>query len=79
MRALMLTILLVLSGASTALAQDTRRSEVRVEEFDDEIVEGGVQSSEGTLVQSGTRRARRTLIRARTTFVAEMLKSVERL
>ncbi len=80
MRALTLSILLALSGASTALAQDTGRSgEVTNYEFEDELVDGARFGTDYAIIEGTRRRARATLIRARAHFVPEMLQSVEHL
>jgi hypothetical protein len=79
MRAISLSVLLVLAGTSTALAQDTRSGEVTTYDFMDEIVEGGRYDPTGTRIDGTRRRARETLIRARAHFIPEMIKSVERL
>lgn len=82
MRALSLTALLLLAGASTALAQDSARprsGEATLYEFEDELVDGGTYDPMGSMIRGERRRARETLIRARAHFIPEMIKSVERL
>ncbi|MDQ3034135.1 MAG: hypothetical protein M3Y87_17120 [Myxococcota bacterium] len=82
MRALSLSLLVVLAGASTALAQDTARprtSEATTYDFEDDLVEGGRYDAEGVRVDTRLRAARRTLIRPRTQFIPELLASTENL
>ena len=70
---------LSLAFAAPALAQDGPEPPVTEHSFDDaEDVEGGRLGPHGTLVAGGVKRLpRRSLVRPRTQFVPELLKSVE--
>ena len=82
MRALSLSILLVVAGTSTALAQDTARpraSEATTYDFEDDLVQGGRYDPGEDLITFRRRLARRTLIQPRTQFVPELLASADNL
>jgi len=64
---------------TVAFAETTARAEVRQENFEDELVRGDYASPDAELIGGTTRRARRTLIRARSHFSPEMMRSVENL
>lgn len=64
---------------TVAFAEASARSEVRQENFEDELVRGDYASPDAELIGGSRRRARRTLIRARSHFSPEMLRSVENL
>lgn len=64
---------------TVAFADAPARTEVRTENFEDELVRGDYASPDAELIGGTRRRARRTLIQARTHFSPEMLRSVENL
>jgi len=86
-RLTILAALLFLTWPSGALAESPQRSIVTTHavergysyEFTDDDLLGGGTAAYGTVIGSGTRFPRVLLIRPRTQFVAEMLKSVESL
>jgi hypothetical protein len=74
--------LLVLTSASSAFAQDTKKEDTKdgygYSFSDDPLAAGGFGPADATIrVRPGP--VRQTLIRPRTSFVPEMLKSVENL
>jgi hypothetical protein len=71
-------ILLSLAFALPAAAQDDGAGEVIEHTFTDaEDVEGGRNTAEGDRIRARIRLPRRSLVRPRTHFVPELLKSVE--
>jgi len=72
-----LTLTLALAGP--AAAQDHEIAPDTTFTFQDDVVEGGYDSPQGTLVSGHHRGPRQSLVRARVHFVPELLKSVERL
>jgi hypothetical protein len=75
---------LVFALSATAFAQDPRPGAADLApdvsyDFDDDFVEGGVDSPMGDLLVGRLRGHRTTLIRPRVHFVPELMKSVERL
>ena len=66
-------------ASSTAFAQPGRDEAVTRYTFDDDIVPGDLPVSDGQVLIVRDRAQRSSLIRIREHFVAEMLKTVERL
>lgn len=71
--------LLAFAVSTTAAAADDRDDRVTSYGFDDEQVFGDHPSPEGEVLRVGTRQRRDSLVRARTHFIPELLKSVEKL
>lgn len=76
-----LAFLAMASGASTALAQtsESQTSDGYGYSFEDDPLNAGGFGPNDATIRVRKRAARTTLIRPRTTFVPEMLKSVENL
>jgi len=73
---LVLSLVLSTLAPTVALAQ----GEVRTEIFDDaDQVTGTVQSPDADLIQARRRHVRQTLVRPRSHYIPEMLRSVETL
>jgi hypothetical protein len=64
---------------TVAFADAPARAEIRHEDFEDELVSGDYASPNAEVLTVRTGRAHRTLIRARTHFSPEMMRSVENL
>lgn len=74
-----LALVLTTVCPTLALAQGEQTA-TRTEVFDDaDLVTGTYQSPDGDLIGVPRRRVRHTLIRARTHYIPEMLRSVENL
>jgi len=69
----------VLAASGLALAQDKEKGEGYGYEFDDDPLSAGGFGPNDATIRVRPRAARTTLIRPRTSFVPEMLKSVENL
>jgi hypothetical protein len=70
----------VLLGSTAAMAQDCEDgSECYGYKFDDDSLLGGVGGPAGAHIKIRQSVVRRTLIRPRTNFVPELMKSVEKL
>ena len=71
--------LLAFVMSTTAAAADDHDDRVTTYGFDDEQVFGDHPSPEGEVLRVRTRQRRDSLVRARTHFIPELLKSVEKL
>ncbi len=75
---------MVMMVGSTAMAKDAKKKIETVEEgdgygynFEDDLVGAGVMGAQNGLIKVRQGVVRRTLIRPRTHFVPELLKSIE--
>ena len=68
---------LMFAAAATASAQDASESTPRVETFGDDLVTGSIEGPWAETLRWMRRGPRTTLIRARGTYLPELLVSVE--
>lgn len=68
---------LMFAAAASASAQDTASAAPRVEEFGDDLVTGSIEGPWAETLRHMRRGPRATLIRARSTYLPELLVSVE--
>lgn len=74
-------------GSSAAMAAPTSKKKVETTEagndygykFEDDLLSGGVMGAESGMIKVRQGVVRRTLIRPRTHFVPELLKSIEQI